>query len=746
MRLVPTTLITCTALTLNTVAQEKPAAEKAAPADLIAIAETVLPSLARVEYTLQYDKSQEPYGAGWKSRCPSCGQYHASETDGVIADERPVETAGYVLSPTLVLTSDPLMHERFIKETIVRFGDFVSPAKPSAYCLNGNLMFLELEIPIAQAKPLKFDASRSGPYYTVNYTQANGTWSVGVGSMPTTVTVGQDGRRYIAGESGALIVDGRGAAIGICQNDELPLDDSWKGAPSTWPQIDGPTLERMLGDFEAASSHALPRAHLYFRSPKSNLSPYNYRSDEDSSTEWYGTGALLDESTILILANLKPDATARLERIRVHGPEGEAVSATFSATLKDYGAFLAKLDQPLSRPAKHSTASITDYRHALLLGAEVEVQGESRVAYYTHTRIPGFEVGWRRQIYPIATVENQFLFDREGALVAIPMMRRTKVTVEREWHNDSAELIPANHIRDLMAKLPDHIDATNVPLSEEEENRLAWMGVELQDLDAELARVNNVSALTRDGNIGALVTWVYEGSPAAQAGLEVGDILLRLHVAGHPKPLDVETGEEDMFGAGGFPWDRLDEVPEEYFDRIPKPWPPADNDLNQKLTRLGFGTAYSAELVRSGKPMSLNFTVVQSPAYYDSAPKHKSEELGLTVHDLTYEVRRYLQRKPDDPGVIIARIERGSRSSISGAKPYEVITHINDQPLMNVADFAQAIKAGGELRLSVKRMTRGRIVKINVDGPPPEAPAEAGAVEGEIGVDDEPTIEEDTED
>ncbi len=48
-------------------------------------------------------------------------------------------------------------------------------------------------------------------------------------------------------------------------------------------------------------------------------------------------------------------------------------------------------------------------------------------------------------------------------------------------------------------------------------------------------------------------------------------------------------------------------------------------------------------------------------------------------------------------------------------KPYEIITRINDKPVMNVEDFEKLIATGGELRLSVKRWTRGRVVKIKID-------------------------------
>lgn len=728
------TLMMAGALAFSAVAAD----QKPGPADAARIAEAVAPSLVRVEFTLQHDKGHEPYGSGWRDRCPSCGRYHISTTDDVIAEERPVEAAGFVMSPTTIVTTDPLMHPRFIKSIMVRSGDQLVPATPAAYAHNGNLLFLQTQTPLTSAKPLAFDASRAAPYFSITYFHANGTWSIGVESLSATVTVGEDGRRFTSAPRGSLIVDASGAPVGVCANDELPIDGSWKGSPDQWPRLDAQAHQRMLSEFEYASSRALPRVDLYFRSPrKDDRSRFRFsRSDSGSAaTEWHGTGVLLNDRQILVLANLKPEVTARLERIRVQPAEGDAISATFEATLKDYGAFIAKLDQPLAGAAVLSKKDIRDYRHAMLLSAEVQVQGETRVAYYTHTRIPSFEIGWGRHIYPASAGVDEFLFSRDGELVSIPMSRRQKVTVQEEWRDDHDIPVPSTLIASVFDSLPSHIDPNNEPLTEEEENRIAWIGVELQGLDEELARINKVSDVTQDGATGALVTWVYEDSPTAAAGLQVGDILLRLHVEGHPKPLEIDGVDEGMFGSMGFPWDRLDEVPEEYFDQIPTPWPSVDNELNKKLTQLGFGTPYVADVVRDGAPLKLSFTVAQSPPHHNSTRKFKSEPLGITVRDVTYEVRRYLQRKTDDPGVIIAEVEPGGRAAVAGIKPYELVTHVNDQPVLNVAQFENAVTAGtgDDLRLSVRRMTRGRIVKIKIDTPAaspepePQAPANDGA-------------------
>jgi S1-C subfamily serine protease len=51
---------------------------------------------------------------------------------------------------------------------------------------------------------------------------------------------------------------------------------------------------------------------------------------------------------------------------------------------------------------------------------------------------------------------------------------------------------------------------------------------------------------------------------------------------------------------------------------------------------------------------------------------------------------------------------------VSGIKPYELITHINDQPVTRVEDFKKLTADGGELRLAVKRMNTGRIVTVRL--------------------------------
>ena len=192
-------------------------------------------------------------------------------------------------------------------------------------------------------------------------------------------------------------------------------------------------------------------------------------------------------------------------------------------------------------------------------------------------------------------------------------------------------------------------------------------------------------------------------------------MLLRIHAEGQPKPIEVDPGDSRLDMLAGFPWEQYDQIPEQYFDQITHPWPPAENSLTRTLTNLGFGTAYTAEFVRDGQRFTHRFVVTQSPPHFDSAERFHAQTLVLAVRSSTFESRHYLQMTADDPGVIVAKIEPGSKASVASIKPYEIITHVNDQPIDTPARFGRESGSARELRLAVKRMNQTRIVRIIVD-------------------------------
>jgi hypothetical protein len=453
-------------------------------------------------------------------------------------------------------------------------------------------------------------------------------------------------------------------------------------------------------------------------------------------TEWNGTGLLLDGRRVLVLAQLKPKLTARLESARVHLSDGREVGATFVGSLRDYGALVVELEAEMAGAAPASPRGIMDVEDELLVRSQVRVLGESRTSYEWQARLARMTRGFRNHVFGYfgdvsagsqETGDGQegpmsFLFTPEGALAALPLMVREKVATASDWNGGGwsrAEyeptVIAASDLERILASGDGAFDPDNRPLSEDEENRLAWLGVELQAMDPDLARFNGVVEQTNGGETGGIVTFVYEGSPAAEAGLQVGDVLLRLHVQGQPRPLEVMVSPYDM-GWGGQFIEALDQIDPEYFDQIPPPWGGAETMLTRALTDVGFGTPFSADVFRGGEILRVPFVVAEGPAHFGAAARFKSEEVGLTVRDVTYEVRRFFQMAPDDPGVIVSKVEQGEAAAVAGIKPYEMIVSVNDEPVNSVKEFEEALAAGGEMRFAVKRLHVGRIVKVRLPG------------------------------
>ncbi len=546
-----------------------------------------------------------------------------------------------------------------------------------------------------------------------------GLWGATLAPLSNTLNVRPGQTPFVGAPMQAAIVSGDGRALGVTMTGELATDGSWKGSPVEWETISAQAYASLAVQIGDVADRVLPRAVVNFRSPRSQANAFSgFGGAEEEATEWSGDAIVFEANRALVLAKFSPRTTARMERIRLHIPGTEPVEATFVGTLEDWGGFVVEFEGGAETVAGAIAEPITTYRNRLLVTAEVTVQGTSRVQYIGREWLRNFRRVWRGTVYPShwsvggysGLESKRFMFGLDGQLVAFPIERREKVSVE-DW-GESRVLAPANYVLD--AARGGAFDADNRPLSEREESRVAWLGVELQRLDQELARLYGVSELSQDGTIGAVVTYIYPNSPATEMDLRQGDIILRVHAEDQPRPLDVVV-EEDYSSFMDQYWAEIENIPAQVFDQIPTPWPNVDNVFNQMLTGLGFGSSASLEIYRDGALLSESFTVTQGPDHYNAAGRFSSESLGMDVRDMTYEVRRYLQLTDADTGVIVSKLEPGEKAAVAGLKPYELIIAVNDEPVTSVERFEELIEGQSELRFSVKRRDKGRVVKIRMD-------------------------------
>src|SRR5690606_38997982 len=206
------------------------------------------------------------------------------------------------------------------------------------------------------AQPLEFGpvVDDDSPLFHVNFVRGV-TWDIVVNRLipRSTIAFSTELNRATTDSMGPLVVDAKGTAVALHLVDRLPLETPWASSPIDRPQVSSAELSNKLDELRSRVEETLLRVTINFRSPKAQDEGMGGRmmygrGQMDSATEWNGIGMLLEPDRLLVLAKLKPSITARLERIRVATADGQSVNATFVGSLKDYGAFMAQLDEPIS--------------------------------------------------------------------------------------------------------------------------------------------------------------------------------------------------------------------------------------------------------------------------------------------------------------------------------------------------------------------------------------------------------------
>ncbi len=191
----------------------------------------------------------------------------------------------------------------------------------------------------------------------------------------------------------------------------------------------------------------------------------------------------------------------------------------------------------------------------------------------------------------------------------------------------------------------------------------AYLGVSIQPLPRELASYWKIPEIQ-----GVVVNSVAEGSAAARAGLQVGDIITRFDGEAVHAEKDEDTGQ---------------------FQRLV-----AQNKV---------GKTVAVEVLRSGKPTELEAKLEPQPKV---VPDEEETEFGFTVQEITERLYRQHRLELRD-GVLISFVEPGTEAAESGLAPGDVITRIDAIEIATIEDFRRALQGLSPARPFLVHVRRG---------------------------------------
>ena len=211
--------------------------------------------------------------------------------------------------------------------------------------------------------------------------------------------------------------------------------------------------------------------------------------------------------------------------------------------------------------------------------------------------------------------------------------------------------IPSDLARDVVAELRAHGKVAR-----------GWLGVRVQAVTPEIA-----AGFRLDEAEGALVSSVAPDSPAAEAGLESGDVILS--------------------------WDGQNVT------RL--------KDLPRLVAFTPAGKTVAVEVWRDGARQSLTVVTGKAPenpqlaAHSDGDDRARLAGTGLTVATVTPQRRAEFGLADEVEGVVILRVERGSLAAREGLRRGDVIRSLASDPVATADEARRGIEKakseGGEV-------------------------------------------------
>jgi len=119
------------------------------------------------------------------------------------------------------------------------------------------------------------------------------------------------------------------------------------------------------------------------------------------------------------------------------------------------------------------------------------------------------------------------------------------------------------------------------------------------------------------------------------------------------------------------------------------------NELVREILKRKVGEKVKLNIIRDGKPVTLEVTTTATPEKAELAKEKEEEEtLGAKVQELTPQLAAQYRISGIRHGVVVISVEDGSLADEIGLQEGDVILEINRKKIENLKDFNKAIKDG----------------------------------------------------
>jgi S1-C subfamily serine protease len=120
-------------------------------------------------------------------------------------------------------------------------------------------------------------------------------------------------------------------------------------------------------------------------------------------------------------------------------------------------------------------------------------------------------------------------------------------------------------------------------------------------------------------------------------------------------------------------------------------------------------------VLRGKEKSRITLPLEDAPTDYETAERYKDDALGMTVKELTYEVRHFQKLEPGATGVTVARVESGSKSDVAKLFPLSIIIKVNDVAVRDLAHFRQLAASSKGLTLTTVLFGQTKLVELARD-------------------------------